>query len=143
MLGGSSRWLSLNVLARPAPLLLLTGVVNRPWLAKTGKYSLNHCGRTGTGILNFEMANLGNGNLIGRNVSRLRYQQSWTQEELAAKMQLLGCYTTRDIIANIENRRSSANDKQIAFLAEALNVEIGDLFPKNPTKSFTSHVASP
>jgi len=38
---------------------------------------------------------------------------------------------TRDIIANIENRRSSANDKQIAFLAEALQVEINDLFPRN------------
>ena len=98
--------------------------------AKTGKYSLNHCGRIGIGILNFEMGNLRNGNLIGRNVGRFRYQQSWTQEELAAKMQLLGCYMTRDIIANIENRRSSANDKQIAFLAEALQVEINDLFPR-------------
>ena len=95
------------------------------------------------GIFNFEMGILRNGNLIGRNVSRLRYQQSWTQEELAAKMQLLGCYMTRDIIANIENRRSSANDKQIAFPAEALNVEIGDLFPRKLTKAFTSHVASP
>src|SRR5207249_363936 len=81
--------------------------VNRRRLAKTGKHSLNRCGRTGMGIFNFEMGILRNGNLIGRNVSRLRYQQSWTQEELAAKMQLLGCYMTRDIIANIENRRSS------------------------------------
>src|SRR5438445_1857488 len=97
---------------------------------------------TGIGILHSEMGNLRNGNLIGRNVGRFRYQQSWTQEELAAKMQLLGCYMTRDIIANIENRRSSANDKQIAFLAEALNVEIGDLFPKKLTKAFKSHVAS-
>ena len=107
------------------------GVVNRPRLAKTGEHSLNRCGRTGMGIFNFEMGNLRNGNLIGRNVSRFRYQQSWTQEELAAKMQLLGCCMTRDIITNIENRRSSANDKQIAFLAEALQVEINDLFPRN------------
>jgi len=38
--------------------------------------------------------------------------------------------------------RSSANDKQIAFL-EALNVEIGELFPKNLTNAFTSHVTAP
>ena len=136
-MGGSSRWLSLNVLARPAPLLPVHGVVNnavsvnRPRFAKTGEHSLNRCGRTGMGIINSGMGNLRNGNLIGGNVGRFRYQQSWTQEELAAKMQLLGCCMTRDIIANIENRRSSANDKQIAFLAEALQVEINDLFPPN------------
>jgi hypothetical protein len=38
---------------------------------------------------------------------------------------------TRDIVANIENRRTSVNDTQIVFLAEALGVEIGDLFPRN------------
>jgi hypothetical protein len=37
---------------------------------------------------------------------------------------------TRDILANIEGRRSSVNDRQIAFLAEALGVEINDLFPQ-------------
>jgi hypothetical protein len=103
--------------------------VNMPRLAKTGDFSLKRCERTGMGIFKFEMGNLRNGNLIGRNVGRFRYQQGWTQEELAATMQLLGCYMTRDIIANIESRRSSANDRQIAFLAEALNVAIGDLFP--------------
>jgi len=103
----------------------------QPVRAKAGEPSLHRCGGTGKGIFNFEMGNLRNGNLIGGNVGRFRYQQNWTQEELAAKMQLLGCCMTRDIIANIENRRSSANDKQIAFLAEALQVEINDLFPRN------------
>jgi len=37
----------------------------------------------------------------------------------------------RDLIATIENHRSSANDNQIAFLVEALNVETGDLFSEN------------
>ena len=71
-----------------------------------------------------------NANIIGRNVARFRYQNGWTQENLAAKIQLLGGYMTRDIVVNIENRRTSANDRQIAFLAEALGVEIGDLFPR-------------
>jgi hypothetical protein len=50
---------------------------------------------------------------------------------LVAKMQLLGCDVTRAVIANIETCRSSVNDKQIVFLAKALGVEIGDLFPPN------------
>ena len=71
-----------------------------------------------------------NVNLIGRNVAKLRYQKGWTQDELVAKMQLLGCDITHAVIANIETRRSSVNDRQIAFLAEALGVEINDLFPQ-------------
>ena len=44
-------------------------------------------------------------NLIGQNVAKFRYQRNWTQEELVAKLQLLGCYMTRDILANIETQR--------------------------------------
>jgi len=76
------------------------------------------------------MGNPRNANLIGQNVGRFRYQKGWTQDELAAKMQLLGCDITLAVIANIETRRSSVNDKQILFLAEALGVEISDLFPQ-------------
>ena len=78
----------------------------------------------------FEMGNPKNANLIGRNVARLRYQKGWTQNTLVAKIQIRGCYMTRDILANIESRRSSVNDRQIAFLADALGVEINDLFPQ-------------
>jgi len=78
----------------------------------------------------FEMSNPKNANLIGRNVARLRYQKGWTQNTLVAKIQIRGCYMTRDILANIESRRSSVNDRQIAFLADALGVEINDLFPQ-------------
>ena len=77
------------------------------------------------------MGKFKNANLIGRNVSRLRYQKDWSQNMLVAKMQLLGCDVTRDVVANIETCRSSVNDRQIVFLAEALGVEIGALFPPN------------
>ena len=45
-------------------------------------------------------------NLIGKKVGRLRYAKSWTQEVLAAKLQILQCDVSREVIANIENRRS-------------------------------------
>ena len=61
---------------------------------------------------------------------KFRHQAGWTQDVLAAKMQLLGCYMTREIIANIETRRSSVTDKQVVILAEVFGEEVGSLFPQ-------------
>lgn len=68
-------------------------------------------------------------NVIGRNISRFRYQRAWTQDMLVGKLQLLGCYMTRDILANIETLRSPVTDKQIEFFAEVFKVQVWDLFP--------------
>ena len=67
-------------------------------------------------------------NMIGRKVARLRYQKEWTQDTLVAKLQVLQCNITRDVIANIELRRSVATDRQCAFLARIFNVSIDELF---------------
>ncbi len=77
---------------------------------------------------------LQNLNVIGRNVSRERYQRGWTQAELVVKLQLLGCYMTRDILASIETRRCGVSDKQIEFFAEVFGIEVHRLFP--PTRHF-------
>ena len=68
-------------------------------------------------------------NVIGQNVAKFRYQRGWTQDELVGKLQLLGCYMTRDILANIETQRSVVTDKQIEFFADVFGVEEGSLFP--------------
>src|SRR5258708_23620628 len=68
-------------------------------------------------------------NVIGRNVAKFRYQRGWTQDELVGKLQLLGCYMTRDILANIETQRGPATDVQIEYLAEVFHVNEGHLFP--------------
>ena len=81
---------------------------------------------------------LRNSNVIGRNVSRERYQRGWTQDDLVAKLQLLGCNITRDILANIETCRCITTDKQIEFLAEVFGIQIQQLFPV--TRHFTSTV---
>ena len=49
-------------------------------------------------------------NLIGRKIARLRYQKGWTQDTLVAKLQILQCNITRDILASIEVRHSVATD---------------------------------
>ena len=69
-------------------------------------------------------------NVIGQNVAKFRYQRGWTQDELVGKLQLRGCYMTRDILANIETQRSIVTDKQIEFFAEIFGVKEGSLFPE-------------
>lgn len=69
-------------------------------------------------------------NVIGQNVAKFRYQRGWTQDELVGKLQLLGCYMTRDILANIETQRSIVTDTQIEFLAEIFGIREGSLFPE-------------
>jgi len=72
-----------------------------------------------------------NENIVGQCVGRFRCQRGWTQEELAVKMQLLGCYMTRDMIAKIESCHLYITDKQIMYFAEVFDVEADELFPQN------------
>ena len=67
-------------------------------------------------------------NLIGRKVARLRYQKGWTQDMLVARLQIIRCNITRDILANIELRRCVATDLHCSFIAKALGVTIAELF---------------
>ena len=68
-------------------------------------------------------------NVIGPNVAKFRYQRNLTQDDLVGKLQLLGCYMTRNMLASIETQRCPVTDKQIEFFAHVLGVKEGDLFP--------------
>jgi len=68
-------------------------------------------------------------NVIGQNVAKFRYQRNWTQDELVAKLQLLGCNMTRDILANIETQRRIVTDIQVRFFAEVFGIPLAELFP--------------
>jgi transcriptional regulator with XRE-family HTH domain len=67
-------------------------------------------------------------NLIGRKIAKLRYMKGWSQDTLVAKLQVLQCNITRDVLANIETKRSVATDKHCFFLAKVLGVSIDELF---------------
>ena len=70
-------------------------------------------------------------NLIGRKVARLRNQRKLTQNMLVARVEVLNFFgITRDVLSNIELQKYVATDKHAYFLAKALKVPIGDLFPK-------------
>ena len=68
-------------------------------------------------------------NIIGPNVIKFRHERNWTQEVLVSKLQLVGCYITRDVLVNIELQRSVATDFHIRALAEVFGVNEADMFP--------------
>jgi transcriptional regulator with XRE-family HTH domain len=68
-------------------------------------------------------------NIIGPTVIKFRHQRGWTQEELVTKLQLVGCYITRDVLANIEVQRSIVTDIHIRAFAEVFRIVEADLFP--------------
>jgi hypothetical protein len=69
-------------------------------------------------------------NLIGRKVGRLRYQRGWTQDVLAAKLQLAGWMISRSKISRIESEQAHVYDFQLFIFADVFDVEVKTLFPK-------------
>jgi transcriptional regulator with XRE-family HTH domain len=69
-------------------------------------------------------------NAVGHNIVKFRHQRGWTQDELAAKLQLLGCNIARQILANIEARRCPATDIEIIYFAEVFGMEVGAFHAK-------------
>jgi transcriptional regulator with XRE-family HTH domain len=69
-------------------------------------------------------------NLVGRQISRLRYERGWTQEELADKLFSLGWDIDRSRLSKIEGGTLYVPDFRLFYFAEALGVEVPALFPR-------------
>ena len=54
-------------------------------------------------------------NVVGKNVAKFRRRRGWTQEELAARLQLLGWNVTSQFLAKIETGRCVVTGAQIVF----------------------------
>lgn len=70
-------------------------------------------------------------NLVGPQVRKWRDQKGWSQELLAAKLQLRGWSISRDSVASLELQRRRVPDCEMLFLARVLGVALADLFPAN------------
>ncbi len=64
---------------------------------------------------------------LGENIRRLRKNQSMTQEELSAKLQLRGCDMTRSALAKIEVGQRHIYAEEIKLIKEILNISFGEL----------------
>jgi transcriptional regulator with XRE-family HTH domain len=71
-------------------------------------------------------------NVVGPQVRKLRVQKGWSQETLAAKLQLSGWSISRDSVASLESQRRRVPDCEIIFLTRVLKVRSEILFPRNP-----------
>jgi len=69
-------------------------------------------------------------NLIGPTVRRKRLEAGLSQDELAAKIQLVGWDLSRGGVSKIEARLRRVNDAELVLLAKVLKCELADLFPK-------------
>lgn len=67
-------------------------------------------------------------NIIGRKIKYLRKMKHLTQEELAAKLNLMGLNIDRSMISRIESQSREITDVEIVAIAKALKVSIDELF---------------
>lgn len=65
---------------------------------------------------------------IGNNVRKLRERACFTQDMLAAKLQLCGCDITRSAVAKIEVGQRHLYPDEILLIKQILNVEYDEIF---------------
>jgi transcriptional regulator with XRE-family HTH domain len=67
---------------------------------------------------------------IGHNIRKLRDEKGWNQTELGFR-----AGASPSIISLIENGKRNPSTATLAKIAEALDVDVVDLFPKGPSSS--------
>jgi len=67
-------------------------------------------------------------NVVGPRVKRIRETQDITQEELAARCNILEWDISRGTLAKIEAQVRRVTDEEVALLAKALKVKINELY---------------
>jgi len=67
-------------------------------------------------------------NIIGENVRTIRESQNLTQDQLAAKCNLLEWNVSRSTIAKIESKVRRVTDVEVKLLATVLKININELF---------------
>jgi transcriptional regulator with XRE-family HTH domain len=70
-------------------------------------------------------------NVIGPRVREIREAKKLTQDDLAARCNLLGWNISRGTLAKIEAKVRRVTDLEVALLAKALQVDINRLY-ENP-----------
>lgn len=68
---------------------------------------------------------------IGANIRAIRESKKITQDELAAKLQILGCDITRSAIAKIEVGQRHIYPDEIILIKEILKTSFEEIFYGN------------
>lgn len=65
---------------------------------------------------------------IGQNIQKLRKAARLTQDQVVAKMQLMGLEISKSTYAKIETNRMNIRISELAGLKEIFDVEFNDFF---------------
>ncbi len=65
---------------------------------------------------------------LGLNIRTLRKKRKFTQEQLSARLQLLGCDITRSSLAKIEAGQRHIYPDELKSLTQALKITYNELF---------------
>lgn len=65
---------------------------------------------------------------VGRNIRAIRVRNGWTQEQLAAKLQVRGCDMTRSALAKIEVGQRHVYADEIFLLREIFQCSYEEVF---------------
>lgn len=71
---------------------------------------------------------LGNNNIVGGNICRLRKERGIKQKDFIAKIQTMGLDMNPTSYSKLEGQTRIATDKEIYVIAKILNVDIKLLF---------------
>jgi len=71
---------------------------------------------------------LGNKNIIGHKVTRMRKLNRMSQKELAFSMQLLGVDINLSSLSKLEGQTRAALDKEVYAIAKIFNISVDELF---------------
>ncbi len=69
--------------------------------------------------------------LIGENIKNVRMSNEMTQEQLATKLQLIGCDISRGTLAKIEAGIRHLSADELRYFKKALEVSYDDFFEEN------------
>lgn len=70
---------------------------------------------------------VGDRNVIGHNITRIRQEKNMGQGELVRQIQLLGVEMNQAKLSRIEGKKISVVDKDMIAIAEALGVTVDEL----------------
>ena len=65
---------------------------------------------------------------IGKNIQSIRYANKLTQDQVIAKLNLMGIPISKSSYAKIETNRMNIKVSELVALAKILDCEVGDFF---------------
>lgn len=67
-------------------------------------------------------------NTVGPTIRKLRNQQGWTQDQLAARLQVSGWDCTRSWLAKIEARQVAVKDFELLYFRAVFGNSLDDFY---------------